>query len=354
MNFIFVGKVVMKYTALLLFTVLLNHTYCQLVCTHLKDFTGSGRFKTASFVVNGKGYMVCGRTNSTPLTYVSECWEYNPSTETWAQKAAFPYAASQPVGFAVGNRGYVLGGQDQNLIYANTLYEYNANNNTWVPKSPFPENGVGGCFHFVINNKAYVGTGARNNANNSITFYEYNPATDTWTNKADFPGSARVNAVGFSIGNFGYAGLGTTGSNVLFNDFYKYDPSTNSWSSIAPFPGRPRFEAMAFTIDGKGYVGGGVAYVNGCYIALGDFYEYDPVTNKWTPVTGIAGPGRGFSAVFAVNNNAYLVGGNDYIDDTYYKFIERFTSCREISTENSTLPPDEFSFNLSPILPMTS
>lgn len=320
-----------KHLTPLLLLLIAVSANAQLSWLHKGNFTGQARFKTVGFALNGKGYIVGGRVDTSPLTYVKDVWEYEPSTDTWTQKNNFTYTLVQPAFFTIGSKAYIVGGQNGSITYVNTTSEYDPTTDSWTSKASFPESGVGGTFQFVINGKAYVGTGARLSANKSNTVYEYDAAGNNWTSKANFPGASRVNATGFAIGNFGYAGLGTDGSGNLYNDFYKYNPTNNTWTPIAQFPGKARLEAVCFVIDGKAYVGGGARLIGSTYFSLNDFYEYDPATDTWAPAPGIPGLPRAHSGFFTINDRGYLVGGYEYEDDVYYNLVDKFAACGNIT-----------------------
>lgn len=302
----------------------------QYAWVNKNQFPGSARFKSASFVVNGKGYLVAGRVSSSPTTYVNDTWEYDPISDSWSSKASFSYKVAQPFGFSIGSKGYIVGGHNQGFIYQNDTYEYDPVANTWTAKSSYPET-AGGGFALVINGKAYVGGGARPSSMGT-SMYEYNPSNNTWTSKADYPGSPSANHVGFVIGNFGYAGMGTNGQGVINKEMYKYNPANNTWTSIATFPGKERMEAIAFVVDGHAYVGGGARLIGGEYYALNDFYEYDPVTDTWKDAPSLPGSPKEHSSIFEINNSAYVVNGHDYDGDVYYKTVHEFASCSTISS----------------------
>jgi N-acetylneuraminic acid mutarotase len=313
----------------------------QLSWQHKNNFSGTARYKSTGFAINGKGYIVGGRISSTPLTYVKDVWEYDPTADSWTQQSNFAYPVVQPAAFTIGAKAYIVGGQNSSITYVNTVNEYDAVTDTWTPKASFPESGVGGAFQFVVNGKAYVGTGARLSANNSKTVYQYDPVGDAWTSKTIFPGASRVNPTGFAIGNFGYVGLGTNGSGTMYTDFYKYDPANDTWSPIAAFPGKGRLEAVCFVIDGKAYVGGGARLIESTYYSLNDFYEYDPATNTWAPAPGIPGLPRAHPGFFTINNRGYAVAGYEFEDDAFYNMVDKFATCGEItgleeSHENET------------------
>ncbi|RTQ53446.1 galactose oxidase [Hymenobacter gummosus] len=68
------------------------------------DYSGVPRANAASFVIGNHGFVAAG-TNAGAL---SNCWEYDPDADTWTQKTAFAGATrTYPVGFGLGDRGYV-------------------------------------------------------------------------------------------------------------------------------------------------------------------------------------------------------------------------------------------------------
>lgn len=54
--------------------------------TQKADFAGSPAWGAVSFSIGNKGYMGTGETSS---GFSNEFWEYDPLTDTWAQKADF-------------------------------------------------------------------------------------------------------------------------------------------------------------------------------------------------------------------------------------------------------------------------
>ena len=255
--------------------------------TQKADFGGTARYFAAGFSIGTKGYIGTGYNSSGPL---KDFWEYNPTSNIWTQKADFGgVARGAATGFSIGSMGYI--GTGQGLSPGDNLqdfWEYNPTSNLWSKKTDFPGTPRYAAAGFSIGSKGYLGTGI--NYVNSTTytwykdFYEYNPSTDAWTKKADFGGTARAFGVGFSINNAkGYIGTGNTGaSEGRKNDFWEYDPSTDSWTQKNDLAGATRDDAVGFSIGTKGYVGTG-------YIPpstyLKDFWQYNQSTNVWTRKT---------------------------------------------------------------------
>ncbi|MCF0060456.1 galactose oxidase [Dyadobacter chenwenxiniae] len=137
-----------------------------------------------------------------------------------------------------------------------------------------------------------------------------------------FGGSIRTNAVSFVIGDIGYIGTGYTNETVArVKDFWAYNTKTKIWSQVADFPGTGRNNATAFVLKGKGYVGTGYDYIltdNNGYKK--DFYQYDPVGNKWSKKADFAGGTRQFSTSFVVNDRAFVglgYNGTNTFQDFY-------------------------------------
>ncbi len=187
---------------------------------------GSGRMDAVGFSIESKGYIGTGLGTGGYL--LNDFWEYDPATNTWTQKANFGgsprYGA---VGFTISGKGYIGTGLGINSNYSahyyNDFWEYDPSTNTWTQKANFGGSARYYAVGFSIGTKGYIGTGLdSNNVRND--FWEYDFTTNAWTQKANFGGSARENAVGFSIGTQGYIGIGQSFSG-FDNDFWQYTPS---------------------------------------------------------------------------------------------------------------------------------
>lgn len=179
---------------------------------------------------------------------------------------------------------------------------------SWNIFQPIPDidTALHSAVSFRIGAKIYVVTGDTTSwffrGRLIPTTYEYSLATKTWTKKAPFPGKLRIGAVGFSIGTKGYIGGGrnfgkpdSVGTSIfrlgnytvvnsapktwertdtnytytnargdsLLNDFWEYDPIADKWTQKADIPGTKmgRAYGVGFAMDGKGYVG--LGYDNG-------------------------------------------------------------------------------------------
>jgi len=266
-----------------------------------------------SFAVDGKIYFG-GGTLPTNAFY-----EYDPATDKWTRKADLPIVHSIRafgVSFAVGSKGYVaLGQSDTSISFAsqqgsvtNDLWEYDPTANTWTQKANFPGVRRDGAMAFVIGDKAYVGAGVGPDFFYAGDFFEYDPASDKWTQKSDLPSGPIGFPMGFSIGSMGYMVGGGNPNEVT--DAWSYDPAKDEWNEIRTFPGDARQAGAAFALDSLGYVGLGEAQYTKSF---SDIYSYYPKTDEWTKVRPNFpyALGVGWPAVAVIGSTAYIGSGAD-------------------------------------------
>lgn len=169
---------------------------------------------------------------------------------------------------------------------------------SWSVAGPFPLPCRSGAVSFSIAGKGYVCTGLESQLKKDM--WEYDTLSNSWSQKANFPGTARDSAVGFSIDSLGYVGLGGDGTGYQ-TDFYKYSPTTNTWQSISAFPGTLRSDADATSAGGLGFV------MFGRYNAMvpSDQWKYDPVADTWTQISNYPGAPTDNGSLFAIGSNIY-------------------------------------------------
>ncbi|WP_205513178.1 Kelch repeat-containing protein [Longitalea arenae] len=83
------------------------------------DYTSIARFNGATFVIDGKGYLVTGESGSLN----NRTWEYDPANDTWDEKTNFSGTArTGAIGFTLKNRGFVVSGRSGTAPFDN-MYE---------------------------------------------------------------------------------------------------------------------------------------------------------------------------------------------------------------------------------------
>lgn len=264
------------------------------------NFGGFARARAISFSIGTKGYIGSGENGSPAIDF----WEYDPQSDTWSQKANMGNTGrNSGVGFSIGNKGYAgLGatlGQPKS-----DFWEYDPQNNTWTQKAFYPGTGKIATVGFSIDNFGYIGTGSPTGqiGNETKQFWQYNPSTNTWLQKADFAGIERDRAASFSLGSKGYIGTGYRFDGVSpieLGDFWEYNPLTDEWTQKSSVPQLVRDNAVGFSTPTKGYIGMG-------YPNKTDFWQYNPVTDSWLQVSSFNGEGRLFPSAFSIGNKAYV------------------------------------------------
>ncbi|MDB5119040.1 MAG: type sorting protein [Sphingobacteriales bacterium] len=247
----------------------------------------AGAFYGVQFSIDGLVYMgYGGHESGNDPTF----WEYNPSTDSWTQKANSQggHTFSEMASFSIGRKGYyATGGQgDQSNFYGDEFFEYDPAANVWTRKANFPGEPRRRAIGFSVENKAYIGLGYLYDVSDaSLTYYtdlwEYTPKSDCWTRKTDVPLTGNdisegISGVVFGLGKYGYFKSGGSSQ-----DFWQFNPASNQWIKKADFPGVGRTNAVGFAVGDKGYIGTGRRYgANGSEF-LKDFWEYNPESDQW-------------------------------------------------------------------------
>ena len=170
----------------------------------------------------------------------------------WLQKSSFPGESRYGAfGFSLNEKIYIGGGHQKTFLgqnraenIYNDFWEYDPSTDTWTQKADFPFPGILFVVSFTIEGKGYITTGITDEPNsNEYTYsnalWEYNPLLDEWKQKASFPGTPRIHAVGFHNEHKGYIALGNSASaridSTYYNDLWQYDAITDSWSQKQSF-----------------------------------------------------------------------------------------------------------------------
>jgi N-acetylneuraminic acid mutarotase len=197
------------------------------------SFPGIARYGAVAIGVDNKAYVGLGQYyyNGTITDYFTDFYEYDQFTNTWAQKTDFPgQARYSAFTFYVDGKIYVVGGRSTDppwvtWTYLRDMYAYDIATDTWTQKTSYP--GAGSCMFggFVLGQYAYMGTGY-DGLSNFTDFWKYDPQTDSWLQLANFPGLARRASMYLSIGSTGYLGCGR-GDTYDLHDFWKYEEPTS-------------------------------------------------------------------------------------------------------------------------------
>ncbi len=178
--------------------------------------SGNDFYNSTGFVLNNEGYA---------LGSGSVLIKYDPSTNTWT---SIDVSSTLPVrtgafSFVANGKAYIGGGNNGGTYY-NTFYEFDPSTNTFIQKANHPDGyllyGVG----YSIGGYGVVASGYSGYTNH----HKYDPNTNTWTAQTSITsGWGTQKAGGFSLGNNIYVVGGTTGS-LAINRTIKYAYATTS------------------------------------------------------------------------------------------------------------------------------
>ncbi len=266
--------------------------------------------EAVSFSIGNKGYVGTGsgffsEPGGGRGILIKKFWEFDPSSNTWTQKADAAFSTAQASAFAIGSNGYLVVSDSP----VNSFTQFSSISNSWTNKAPFSGVLRNDAVGFSIGTKGYYGTGVSlaNPPQKLGDFWEYDPATNAWTQKANVGGGARSSAVGFSIGTKGYVGTGLDAAGTRIQDFWEYSPTANTWTRKADVGERTRVLAAGFNIGNTGYVGTGSMGAD----VLDDFWAYDPIADTWAQKARFLGGARRGAVGIGIGTKGYLGTGAD-------------------------------------------
>jgi N-acetylneuraminic acid mutarotase len=322
------------YTLSVFFISTLGFSQTQNYWTKKKDFTGLKRERAVAFSINGKGYVATG-VDTADVVH-KDLWEYDPTLDSWTQKADIASVRRNAVGFAINDKGYVGTGMDSvSASLGNTLtdfWEYDPTLNTWAAKANFPGSaGVGVYFAtgFSADSKGYICGGKRGPNNYTAEFWEYKPLTDSWIQRQDFPGGVRYQLCSFTVDNLAYVGLGVD-QDVYRKDLWQYNPATNTWLQKNDFLGGERGAVSTFTLGQRGFICLGS---DGGY--KGDLWEYNPFSDAWSVRANFGGSERKNSIAFTIGDSAFVGIGKGISGKKSSLYV--YTPYAVLSTGKNTL-----------------
>ena len=274
-------------------------------------FDGTKRERAIGISIGNRGYIGFGHDSGVVVR--SDWWEYDPGSDSWTQKAANPGGGRRDaIAFTIGTKGYVGTGDNSNdAQIGNPLsdfWEYNPATNVWTQKAAYPGGSGFGVYYatgFSVNGKGYVCCGKQGPNQYLDELWEYNPGTNSWAQKSSYPGGQRYGLSSFTSGNNAYVGLGVD-YNVMRTDFWKYNPFSDSWTQVNSLPSSPRYSASTFSIGTEGFV---VCGTDGGYKA--ELWEYSTTYNIWVQRADFGGGARRSAVAFSIGNRGYCGTGKD-------------------------------------------
>jgi N-acetylneuraminic acid mutarotase len=191
-------------------------------------------------------------------------------------------------------------------------------------------NGRWGAMSFALNGKIYAGGGYVSGTSMN-DWQEFDPAKNMWTPKTNYmpgPVANRAAGVTFVINGKAYLGLGAehflsfTLPVQQLSDLWSYDPATDKWTQHASLPDSGRNSSAVFVMNNKAYIVGGETDKTGA--KTNDVWEYDPATDKWTSKGTFPGGAVRNAVAFSINGKGYVTGGTVESQSTPLKKLYEF------------------------------
>jgi N-acetylneuraminic acid mutarotase len=290
--------------------------------TKKAPFGALKRERAVSFAIGDYGYVATGE-DTVNITH-NDLWKYDPLLDSWTQMADLPGSPRRnAVGFALNDKGYVGTGIDSSEssmgVELKDFWEYDPTLNSWIQKADYPGAGGLGVYYagsFTADNKGYVTCGKYGPSAYAFDLWEYKPTTDSWSQRANFPGGIRYAVSALSIDDKGYVGMGID-YDLYRKDWWQYDPATNVWEQRANLPGTERGAASTFTIGSKGFV---VFGADGGF--KDELWEYNPYTDSWNIKANFPGGERRNGIAFTIGTKGYggIGKGPSGIRQNFYEY----------------------------------
>jgi hypothetical protein len=283
------------------------------------------------FPANGRFYAMGGRSSDSVGSDQTNPFEYNPTTNTWATKAATcpdAHVSDMACGVLTDSGGtpqiYCVGGSQAGQTTATArVFSYDpvADAITTLTSSDnWPGNASGtilpGGFA-VVGNKLYIMGGFDINNATTHQTWQFDPTAPVgsrWLQRQDYPAD-RGYIPATAIGNLLYTGGGSFWDGTALRDTidsYKYDTTTDTWTTIASIPS-PTAETEAVNIHGVMFVlASGEANQKKPMLPsdpLSRRFIYSPVCNLWGQGVSFVNPRRHFPADSDGGPRIWLVGG---------------------------------------------
>ena len=312
------------------------------------------RTNAVAVTVNGIVYVIGGsqkyNTSDTGFSYISinSTEAYNPSTDTWVDKAPMP-TSRDALGAAVFQRKiYCFGGRNVTKDYSistNLNEVYDTKTNSWETKTPIPT--ARSDFQASeVDEKIYLIGGRIESESSSITEISaqveiYDPTSDTWAIGSPIPTAVAGYASAVLDGKI-YVISGVTRDSTYTNLTQIYDPKTDEWSLGAPISMSVNAAVAGATNGTKVakaiYVIGGS---NATHPLNGQYTNqvYFPEINSWTIAASMP-VDRAGSAIAVVNDVFYVMGGGHNIFTRDSMIVMQYTPLTNpaVRTNSSVIP----------------
>ena len=243
---------------------------------------------------------------------------YDPTTDSWAERARIPRGANHIAVVAHAGKIYAFGGFSQQNRDADTLaFVYDVAADRWDRIADMPRPRGAGALAVLDGKVHHIGGASNPEAERaSVGWHEvYDPQTDRWERRKALPGArdhagvvvheGRIHIVGGRFNTFEY--------NTGLHHVYLADRDT--WEARAPLP-TPRSGHGLVVLRGRFWAMGGESgwFERGTLTGRvhGQMESYDPVADSWQHHAPMPTPRHGMGAV-VIGESIYVAGGGPVV-----------------------------------------
>lgn len=245
---------------------------------------------------------------------------YDPASDTWANAAPLPRAASHVAVVADGPLLYAFGGFTKEDRGADTgCFLWDSRTDRWRAIAPLPR-ARGAASAIAFGGRIHLIGGASNPADEraSVAWHEvYLPVADRWERLRPLPAGRDHAGVVSWGGNIHVAGGGFNTSSESTGLHHLYDVTANRWQSGAPMP-TPRAGHGLALLGGRVYAIGGegwrVADDPDTGAIYGTVESWDPHTDAWWSHQPLPTP-RHDAGVATIGTAIHVAGGFPVVGD---------------------------------------
>jgi N-acetylneuraminic acid mutarotase len=257
----------------------------------------------------------------------------------WATLDSMKYARRFFAAVPCNNRIYALGGEKTDLTTGmrqvlDIVEEYDPSSNTWAQKAAMPT-ARAQCAAVAFEGRIYV-IGGRGYPSDPLVIERYDPSADLW-DTAGTLSSVRNACAAAAIGKYIYITGGRIGFDLLSPAITRFDPSNGQPSVVADLA-LPRHAHQAVVLDNMLYVFGGEG---GSQRSAG--WQLLNSVEIFNPSAGTVARGDNFTtarinfAAVGIGSKAYIIGGFGGNSYTLQKSIEEYDAGTRTWTAISAL-----------------
>lgn len=287
------------------FSPYVNDTYCYDPATDTwtqkANFPGGPRQDISTFVLGNYAYAGMGSTSDGRGSYFleSDWYKYDPSSDTWTLMSPFPgNALSGTATFTVNGEGYIINGLNQNSVYFNStisannqVWKYTPGSDSWSLWGIFPDTASYDGTSTSCNGAGYLGFGGYTFGAEVLSrdFYRFGPSVGPFSCNITLSKYEISNAVynfqangSFSptaqiTWNFGDGGTGV-GTSVIHN-----------YTTVGNYNVTVSINDTASSCNNSATDSVSVTNINTCSVSINNVH-YDTLYTLSTVVTSGAGP----------------------------------------------------------------